>query len=100
MSQKKLDVVVFSDYVCPFCYIGYHRIEKLKQQYDLDVEWKPFELHPETPKDGILIEKLPFPRGVFEAFIANVKRLADEDGLTIKLPWDKPCEHAFAFKIR
>jgi len=84
MSQKKLEVVVYSDYVCPFCYIGYHRIEKLKDQYNLDVEWKPFELHPETPKEGVPIEKLPFPREAFEMFIANVKKLADEDGLTIK----------------
>lgn len=84
MSQKKLEVVVYSDYVCPFCYIGYHRIEKLKEQYNLDVEWKPFELHPETPKEGVPIEKLPFPREAFEMFIANVKKLADEDGLTIK----------------
>jgi len=84
MSQKKLEVVVYSDYVCPFCYIGYHRIEKLKEEYNLDVEWKPFELHPETPKEGFPIEKLPFPSGVFEAFIANVKKLADEDGLIIK----------------
>ena len=84
MSQQKLEVVVFSDYVCPFCYIGYHRIEKLKEQYNLDIEWKPFELHPETPKEGISIEKLPFPPAVFNAFIANVKKLADEDGLTIK----------------
>jgi len=84
MIQKKLEVVVYSDYVCPFCYIGYHRIEKLKDQYNLDVEWKPFELHPETPKEGFPIEKLPFPREAFEMFIANVKKLADEDGLTIK----------------
>ncbi len=84
MSQKKLDVVVYSDYVCPFCYIGYHRIEKLKEQYNLDIEWKPFELHPETPKEGYPIEKLPFPPAAFEAFVANVKKLADEDGLTIK----------------
>lgn len=84
MSQKKLEVVVYSDYVCPFCYIGYHRIEKLKEQYDLDIEWKPFELHPETPKEGFPIEKLPFPREAFEIFLANVKKLADEDGLTIR----------------
>ena len=84
MSQKKLEVVIYSDYVCPFCYIGYHRIEKLKEQYDLDIEWKPFELHPETPKEGIPIERLPFPPAAFAMFIANVRKLADEDGLTIK----------------
>ena len=58
MSQTKLKVIAYSDYICPFCYIGYHRIEKLKKEYNLAVEWRPFEIHPETPKGGALIEEL------------------------------------------
>ena len=85
MNQKKLKVTVYSDYICPFCYIGFHRIEKLKQKYDLDVEWQPFELHPEIPKNGITVNELLFPRGYIETVMANVKRLAEEDGITLKL---------------
>ena len=81
MSQKKLKVVVYSDYICPFCYIGYHRIEKLKEQYNLDVEWQPFELHPEIPKNGANLDDLPFPRGYIEMVMANVMKLAEEDGI-------------------
>jgi len=73
MSQKKVKVIAYSDYICPFCYIGYHRIEQLKKEYNLAIEWRPFEIHPETPKEGASID----------AF-ANVKRLADEDGITLK----------------
>ena len=90
MSQTKLKIIAYSDYICPFCYIGYHRIEQLKKEYNIDVEWKPFEIHPETPKEGALAEDLPFPKGYLEMAFANVKRLADEDGLTLtfaeKLP--------------
>ena len=57
-------------------------LPRLKKQYDLDVEWKPFELHPEIPKKGIRTEHLPIPRHVLEALRANVKKLAEEDGLT------------------
>ena len=85
MNQKMLKVVVYSDYICPFCYIGFHRIEKLKEKYELEVEWKPFELHPEIPKGGIVTEKLSFPTGYLEMVMANVQRLADEDGITFKL---------------
>jgi predicted DsbA family dithiol-disulfide isomerase len=85
MNLKKLKVVVYSDYICPFCYIGFHRIEKLKEKYNLEVEWKPFELHPEIPKEGIITEKLSFPKGYLEMVMANVQRLADEDGITFKL---------------
>lgn len=84
MSQAKLKVIAYSDYICPFCYIGYHRIEQLKKKYDLDVEWRPFEIHPETPKEGALTDELPFPEGYLEAAFANVKRLADEDGIPLK----------------
>ncbi|MFX1358658.1 MAG: DsbA family protein [Promethearchaeota archaeon] len=84
MSQTKLKVIAYSDYICPFCYIGYHRIEQLKEEYNLDVEWRPFEIHPETPKHGALIGDLPFPKGYIETAFANVKRLADEDGIRLK----------------
>lgn len=84
MNQRKLKVIAYSDYICPFCYIGYHRIEQLKKEYNLDVEWRPFEIHPETPKQGAAIDALPFPKGYLEMAFANVKRLADEDGLTLK----------------
>ena len=90
MSQPKLKVIAYSDYICPFCYIGYHRIEQLKKEYNLDIEWRPFEIHPETPKEGALIEDLPFPKGYLEMAFANVKRLADQDGLTLKFSGKLP----------
>lgn len=84
MNQKRLKVIVYSDYICPFCYIGYHRITHLKEKYNLDVEWEGFELHPETPKEGFKMESISFPRDYLEMVMANVKRLADEEGLTLK----------------
>ncbi|MHA1912810.1 MAG: DsbA family oxidoreductase [Promethearchaeota archaeon] len=84
MDQKKIKVVVFSDYICPFCYIGFKRIEKLEEQFDLDVEWRPFELHPEIPKNGASVSKLQFPKGYLEMALANVNRLAKEDGIELK----------------
>jgi predicted DsbA family dithiol-disulfide isomerase len=59
-------------------------MEKLKKQFNLDVEWRPFELHPEIPKGGAFLNQIPFPREYLEMVFANVKRLADEDGLEVK----------------
>jgi predicted DsbA family dithiol-disulfide isomerase len=59
-------------------------MEQLKHEYNLDVEWRPFEIHPETPKRGALTEELPFPKGYLEMAFVNVKRLAEEDGLNLK----------------
>ena len=90
MSQEKLKILVYSDYICPFCYIGYHRIEKLKEKFEMDIEWRPFELHPEIPKGGVNLSQMPFPREYLEMVLTNVKRLADQDGLDVnfseKLP--------------
>lgn len=50
--MKKM-IIVYSDNICPFCYIGAKRIEKLKEEFNFELEWKPFEIHPETPLDSI-----------------------------------------------
>ena len=84
MEQKEIKVVVYSDYICPFCYIGFHRIEKLKEQFNVDVEWRPYELHPEIPKNGVSVNSLRFPNGYLEMALANVNRLAKEDGIELK----------------
>ncbi len=44
-----LKLTVFYDYICPFCYIGSHRILALGDQYDLQINWAGMEIHPERP---------------------------------------------------
>ena len=85
MREKKLKVTVFSDYICPFCYIGFYRIEQLRKKYDLEVEWRPFEIHPETPKEGMDLSNLPYPKEYLDMMKANIKKLADDIGISLKL---------------
>ena len=85
MSQKKLKVTVFSDYICPFCYIGFYRVEQFRKDYDLEVEWRPFEIHPETPKEGTDLNNLPYPKEYLDMMKANIKKLADDVGISLKL---------------
>ncbi|MCH7554202.1 MAG: hypothetical protein IIC82_09435, partial [Chloroflexi bacterium] len=28
------------------------RVDKLVEEYDVEVEWRAFEIHPETPPEG------------------------------------------------
>jgi predicted DsbA family dithiol-disulfide isomerase len=57
MTKPKIKVDVVSDVVCPWCYIGKRRIEKamdaLKDKYDFEVEYHPFELNPNMPESGV-----------------------------------------------
>jgi len=55
MSDKiKIDIV--SDVVCPWCTIGYKRLEKaiseMGIQNKVEIEWHPFELNPNMPVEG------------------------------------------------
>jgi predicted DsbA family dithiol-disulfide isomerase len=49
---------VFSDYVCPWCYLGDNRAKKLKDNYDVEIRLVHFPLHPETPPEGQTLQKL------------------------------------------
>jgi len=49
-------VEVVSDVVCPWCYIGKHRLEAaiaLVPDIDVEVNWRPYFLNPWIPREGI-----------------------------------------------
>lgn len=54
--EKKLKIDIVSDVVCPWCAIGYKRLEKaineLGIQDQVEIEWQPFELNPGMPPEG------------------------------------------------
>lgn len=55
-----INIRIFSDFTCPFCYLGAAVIERLKGEFDIHEEWISYELHPETPEEGILLtERFP-----------------------------------------
>jgi predicted DsbA family dithiol-disulfide isomerase len=53
-SQLHIDIV--SDVVCPWCAIGYAQLERaaaiIADRAEVSVRWHPFELAPDTPKEG------------------------------------------------
>jgi predicted DsbA family dithiol-disulfide isomerase len=57
-----MKIEVWSDIVCPWCYIGKRRLESALDQFDeeVDIEWRSFELDPSAAKkhEGPLDEAL------------------------------------------
>jgi predicted DsbA family dithiol-disulfide isomerase len=53
----RLSLEVFSDVICPWCYIGKRRLERalglLGDRYEVQVLWRPFQLNPGMPPEGI-----------------------------------------------
>jgi predicted DsbA family dithiol-disulfide isomerase len=83
-----LKVTLFSDYICPFCYIGFQTLRKMKREFDLDVDWRGFQIHPDWPATGIPAEKVygnmdPEARkGAWE----RISTMAADIGLTMRPP--------------
>lgn len=50
---KATKLTIYTDYVCPWCYIGQGVVGRLKAEHDVAVDWKPFYLRPDTPPEGM-----------------------------------------------
>jgi predicted DsbA family dithiol-disulfide isomerase len=65
---------IYSDTVCPWCYLGKRRFElalAARLQYEARVTWRPFELNPDMPADGV-------DRAVYlEARLKSAERVAE-----------------------
>jgi predicted DsbA family dithiol-disulfide isomerase len=47
---------IYSDTICPWCYLGKRRFElavAARPQYEPRVTWRPFELNPDIPPEGV-----------------------------------------------
>ncbi len=82
-AKPRLSVTVFSDYICPFCYVGDARLDKLRDGYQLDVDWCFFEIHPDNPAEGKPVEELGYPPEQWQRMMANLEQMARDDGLRL-----------------
>ncbi len=90
-----MDVEIWSDINCPWCYIGKRRFEAamagFAQASEVNVTWRSFELDPnapaETPGNGVkvLAEKYGVPLQRAREMEQNVTRIAAADGLEYNL---------------
>ncbi len=56
--SDRITLEVFSDYVCPWCYLGDNRVKQVRDTFDVDIKLVHFPLHPETPTEGRLLMDL------------------------------------------
>ena len=94
-----MKVEIWSDVVCPWCYIGKRRFEAALARFphrdQVEVEWRSFELDPhaasvhaagEGPEHAdVLASKYGMSRVQAEAAIDNVTRAAAAEGLDFHL---------------
>ena len=88
MNLPELKVTVFSDYICPFCYVGHHRLMRLRDKYDLKINWRFIEIHPETSAEGEPVASLEYPSEQWNQLMQNLEAVAREEGIAM-------AEHTF-----
>lgn len=57
LAIEGLPVMIYSDVICPWCYVGKRRFETALtapgMPPKLAISWRPFELNPDMPDDGM-----------------------------------------------
>ena len=76
----KYTITMYSDYLWPYCYIGNGIIDKLRQDYDIEVIHKGFEIHPDVPEEGMLLKDY-FPNA--GQMFSQLKMFAGRYGLDV-----------------
>lgn len=94
-SGALMQVEIWSDVVCPWCYIGKRRFEAAVRQFegrkDVEVVWRSFELDPSAPKATdkdmatMLSDKYRMSKEKAMESIANITNLASSEGLEYHL---------------
>lgn len=104
-----MKIEVWSDYVCPFCYIGKRRLEEALESTGLkdtaEVVFKAYELDPnsprtsEEPKTEMLVKKYGMGLEEAEAMIKNIGQIAESVGLNYDLDNMKPANTFDAHRL-
>jgi len=55
LSHQTLRIEIYSDVVCPWCFVGKRRLERALTSVggEVRVTWRPFQLNPMMPLDGL-----------------------------------------------
>lgn len=94
-----MKIEIWSDVVCPFCYIGKRHLEKALEQLpdlDVDITWKSFELDPNAPINSdldiydTLAKKYGRNREWAQQMNANMVQMASSAGLDYNMDDVKP----------
>ena len=92
MTTSPLAIDIFSDVVCPWCFIGKRRLEQaiaLRPDIPVDIHYRPYFLNPWVPREGMsrvdyLTAKFGSPER-YEKIALRVAQAAANEGLTYNI---------------
>jgi predicted DsbA family dithiol-disulfide isomerase len=78
------EIVIWSDYIWPFCRLGQRTAERIERRFGAQIDWLPFDLHPEYPPEGLPRAELNRLYG--ESFHERLESAFEREGLLYNPP--------------
>lgn len=97
MTQQKMKVKIWSDIMCPFCYIGKRNYEEALSSFPykdfIETEWQSFQLDPDIPAlsgaststKEYMITRKGISEEQIDQMLKHVERMGAEAGLDFNL---------------
>lgn len=91
MGGLLMRIDIYSDTICPWCYLGKRRFDlavAARPQYEPVVAWRPFELNPDVPVEGVdretfMAAKMP-DQARLEAAHVELERQGEGSGIRFR----------------
>lgn len=90
-NRKKMKIEIWSDVMCPFCYIGKRNFETALAQFtdreEITIDWKSFQLDPTVPEvanesyENYLVKRKGLSKTQVQGMLQSVTATAKEAGL-------------------
>ena len=83
-----IEIDLFSDVVCPWCFIGKRRLERAlaaRPEQEVQIQWRAFQLNPDLPREGIprqhyVEAKFGGPERAKQIY-SNIRNAGESEGL-------------------
>ena len=85
-----MQIDIVSDVICPWCFIGKRRLERAlaqRPQMAVEVTWRPFQLNPDMPSEGMARDAYLAAKFGGAAHAGRIYATVAEAGATVDIPF-------------
>jgi predicted DsbA family dithiol-disulfide isomerase len=85
-------IEIYSDFICPWCYIGLERLTRLEKEREVRLHWNPYLLRPDIPAGGVPLSAI-MPPEILARAEATIVEITSAAGLPLNRPALVPNTH-------
>lgn len=86
------NIEIYSDFICPWCYIGLDRLTRLERVRVVRLHWHPYMLRPDIPAGGVPLSAI-LPPEILARAEATILEITRAAGLPLNRPDLVPNTH-------